>query len=234
MPFTLAHPAAVLPLWRSRLHFPALLLGSVAPDFGYFLAGRPVSGAGHTLWGCVWLNLPLCVVFYALYRRLAAEVFWAYVPQCLRGMPRRLPVVPYGRAAWRFVLSAFLGMATHILWDGFTHKGADFVVALPVLQARAAGLPVYKWLQYGGSVFGMAAVAGFWLWWAGRFPAPHSGVCGRDKCRFWLAAAVLCLGGWGVWMGVAPSGNAAVWVIRAVDCAVLALLGMCIRKRARR
>ena len=36
MPFTLAHPAAVLPLARSRLHFPALLLGVDGAGFRVF------------------------------------------------------------------------------------------------------------------------------------------------------------------------------------------------------
>ena len=36
MPFTLAHPAAVLPL-RRHLWFPGLVAGAVAPDVGYYL-----------------------------------------------------------------------------------------------------------------------------------------------------------------------------------------------------
>jgi hypothetical protein len=37
MPWTFAHAAAVLPLRRCcprRLHFPALVIGSLTPDFG--------------------------------------------------------------------------------------------------------------------------------------------------------------------------------------------------------
>lgn len=90
MPFTLAHPAAVLPLARSRLHFPALMLGSMAPDFIYFLYGRPVNGYGHTLVGCVLLNLPLVVLLYAIYRYAVADVFWRHVPDGLRVAPRVL------------------------------------------------------------------------------------------------------------------------------------------------
>ena len=49
MPFTLAHPVAVLPFSRCRYcHFPALVIGSLSPDFVYFLHGRAVSG-GHGL-----------------------------------------------------------------------------------------------------------------------------------------------------------------------------------------
>ena len=37
MPFTLAHPAAVLPFARTKLVFSALIAGALAPDVGYFL-----------------------------------------------------------------------------------------------------------------------------------------------------------------------------------------------------
>ncbi len=37
MPFTLAHPAAVVFLKNKKFNFTALILGSMAPDFIYFL-----------------------------------------------------------------------------------------------------------------------------------------------------------------------------------------------------
>ncbi|WP_255361307.1 MULTISPECIES: DUF4184 family protein [Eikenella] len=47
MPFTLAHPVAMLPFTRRRVHFPAMVIDSLAPDFVYFLHGRAVPG-GHS------------------------------------------------------------------------------------------------------------------------------------------------------------------------------------------
>ncbi|WP_245636533.1 DUF4184 family protein [Eikenella longinqua] len=62
MPFTLAHPVAVLPLARCRrCHFPALVIGSLSPDFVYFLHGRAVAG-GHGLADMLWPNLALCAL----------------------------------------------------------------------------------------------------------------------------------------------------------------------------
>lgn len=66
MPFTLAHPVAMLPFARRRVHFPAMVIGSLAPDFVYFLHGRAVPG-GHSLANLLWPNLPLCFAIYALY-----------------------------------------------------------------------------------------------------------------------------------------------------------------------
>lgn len=235
MPFTLAHPAAVLPLARSRLHFPALVLGSMAPDFIYFLYGRPVNGYGHTLAGCVLLNLPLVVLLYAIYRYAVADVFWRHVPDGLRVAPRVLRPLPPFAAGVRFVLSAFLGMATHIVWDGFTHQGASFVQALPWLQAHVSGLALYKWLQYGSGVFGLAAIALFWRYEARRFPAAKSGVSARQKWRFWLTCAGLALAGFALWSWWSPVAwrAAATQVVRLVDCAALALLTVCVLYRAK-
>ena len=59
MPFTLAHPIAVLPFSRCRYcHFPALVIGSLSPDFVYFLHGRAVSG-GHGLADMLWSEPPV-------------------------------------------------------------------------------------------------------------------------------------------------------------------------------
>ncbi|MDO5090875.1 MAG: DUF4184 family protein [Cardiobacteriaceae bacterium] len=231
MPFTLAHPAAVLPLARSRLHFPALVLGSMSPDFLYFLQGRPASGYGHTLMGCILLNLPLVVLLYALYRHVMAEVFWKHLPDALRVAPLPLRALSPWAAALRFALSAFLGMATHVFWDGFTHQGATFVDALPWLQATISGLALYKWLQYGGGVLGLAAIAFFWRGQARRFPAAAGGVAAGQKWRFWLGCAAWTLAGFALWSWFAPLSWRAVatQVVRFTDCAALALLWMCVR-----
>ncbi len=58
MPFTLAHPAAAAPLRRFGLVLSALVVGSMAPDFPYFLPGLPQDKFGHTLAGVFWFCVP--------------------------------------------------------------------------------------------------------------------------------------------------------------------------------
>lgn len=62
MPFTLSHAAATLPIkWRlgPRADFAALAIGSMAPDFPYFL-GLPVHrDVTHSLFGVLWFSLPV-------------------------------------------------------------------------------------------------------------------------------------------------------------------------------
>ena len=55
MPFTFAHPAAVLPLKRFTpgwLSFPALLVGTVTPDLAYLFANKQIDEVAHRSVGC--------------------------------------------------------------------------------------------------------------------------------------------------------------------------------------
>jgi len=58
LPFTLAHPAAVLPLRRTGLVFSALVVGSMAPDFPYFLSVSDAIRWGHSTRGVFLFCLP--------------------------------------------------------------------------------------------------------------------------------------------------------------------------------
>jgi len=61
MPFTLAHPAAVLPIWaggKPRLRLAALVLGALTPDFEYFLHLNTVGRYAHSLPGLFFVCLP--------------------------------------------------------------------------------------------------------------------------------------------------------------------------------
>lgn len=56
MPFTLAHPAAVVFFKNKKFNLTALILGSMAPDFIYFLNFRPYGNLGHQILGFFILN----------------------------------------------------------------------------------------------------------------------------------------------------------------------------------
>lgn len=243
MPFTLAHPVAVLPFARCRrCHFPALVIGSLAPDFVYSLHGRPVAG-GHGLADMLWPNLPLCLVFYWLYLALWRGALREYLPDCLNAAPGRLPenrAEPHSRreagraalAVWRelgcFIPCALFGMATHLLLDAFTHPTGWFVQQFACLRQTVWLFPLFKWLQYGGGVFGVAACLLF-VGCAARRPyrSPRSAA---QKGRFWAACAVLSLLGFAAWQGAAPlpPGHVATQVIRLIDCAVLGFSALCL------
>jgi Domain of unknown function (DUF4184) len=181
MPFTLAHPAAVMPLPRMLGRwcvYSALVVGSMTPDFVYF-APLGVSGEqSHSLAGVFWFCVPAgfvaLLVFHALLKRpiiflLPASVQSSLTPYAQSRSPR---------GGWRWlpiVVCLAIGALTHVAWDAFTHRGTPAVEMFPVLDttvasARGHELRVYKMLQHGSTLVGMAAVGAGALLWLRRNP----------------------------------------------------------------
>lgn len=161
MPFTLAHPAAVLPLMRTPLVPAALVSGSMAPDIPYFLTAAGLTSTSADDWYGSFLNaththspsgLPIdllyAVALVAAYWTVRAPITALLPPSLSLPAPERPTSLSaktrYG--GW-LLLSALTGIATHLLWDALTD--ADF----------APG----RLLQYASTAFGLAAV-GWFLW----------------------------------------------------------------------
>jgi membrane-bound metal-dependent hydrolase YbcI (DUF457 family) len=108
-----------------RLIPSALVVGTLAPDFEYFLRLGPSSGFGHTLLGALLLTLPLALIFLWLFHRYVKAPLASILPEPVE---RRL--APY-LGSFRFfgpsryglvAISILVGIATHLLWDSFTHQ----------------------------------------------------------------------------------------------------------------
>ena len=140
MPFTFSHPAAVLPFGRTaskRLSMTGLVIGSMTPDFEYFLRMREVSTYSHTWTGLLWFDLPLgimLVIFYELW------VKGPLIDSLTPGLYKRLFVFKGFRRDYTVAyfaaifFSVAIGAASHILWDGFTHPTGYFVQHIPRLH----------------------------------------------------------------------------------------------------
>src|SRR5688500_12471491 len=85
MPFTLAHPAIVLPFVRQRyLSGTALIAGSVAPDFEYFLKMREDDVHSHTVAGLFYFNLPLVFLLSIVFHIIVRDNFVGNLPAWLQ------------------------------------------------------------------------------------------------------------------------------------------------------
>ncbi len=136
MPVTPAHPALILPFTRSR-YFSAtgLVMGSVSPDFEYFLKMGVSSTYSHTLGGLIYFDLPVTVFISCLFHLVVKKNFIYNMP--LFFQKRWLEVLHFDFLKylrehwWVFVISALLGAASHIFWDSFTHNNTYFVRTVP-------------------------------------------------------------------------------------------------------
>jgi hypothetical protein len=115
---------------------------------------------------------------------------------------RDAPAVPSitRPASWLYAAAALLlGAVTHLLWDTFTHENARGVRMFPLLTdygPEMAGHPLhlYRWLQYGSSILGLALVAMELVLWLRHAPAPAKSPprrIGRLERVVWLGAYAL-------------------------------------------
>jgi Domain of unknown function (DUF4184) len=170
MPFTLSHAAAALPLRRARLVTSALVVGTMAPDFEYFLALKAHDKFGHRFPGVLLLTLPVALlvlwIFHAFVKVPAATLLPQRLQSRVAGYLGKFRFGGLGRFLL-IVFSILVGIATHILWDSFTHAETypyahwsllRQSVAVPVLGT----MPVVKVLQHGSTILGLVILS-VWL-----------------------------------------------------------------------
>lgn len=206
MPFTFAHPlyAAPLKLVKPGLFsLTGLTLGSMSPDFEYFIALEPYQTIGHSLKGLLFQALPLCVLLALLFHHVVKKPLAEHLPSILGldGRARRLVrLYPWemssGKRWFIFLLSVVIGFFSHLFVDAFTHEHGIVVTKWPLLREEVLGMPVYKLLQHGLSLLGLLCIAVFVFAVLRRVgaeePASDTGGAGyRSKIRYWgMAAAV--------------------------------------------
>jgi hypothetical protein len=169
MPFTFFHPAIILPLTTLRRRWfssTGLIIGSLTPDFEYFIRMKVQSKYSHTLHGLLWFDLPLGILLCFIYHNLIRNAFIHNSPTFLK---KRLLAfnsfdwTDYFRSNYLGVIvSILLGAFSHLFWDSFTHEGAFFVTRLSFLEISLAfgkyRFPVYKICQHLSSAFGALVI----------------------------------------------------------------------------
>lgn len=136
MPFTFSHPAAVLPLSlipKKWISVTSLVIGSITPDFEYFFRMEQDSIYSHTFSGIFWFDLPLGLLLVYLYNFLIRKEFIEHLPVFLNRRFSRFNVFRRDLTSFKnllFVLiSLFIGITSHIIWDKLTHKTVNIIEA---------------------------------------------------------------------------------------------------------
>ncbi|WP_433604901.1 DUF4184 family protein [Dactylosporangium sp. CA-139114] len=244
MPFTLSHPAAVIPLARRPLLVSALVAGSVAPDVPYFV---PLAGdSADSLRGRLDINLTLThdpASAWWIDTVLAVLLLVAFHVLLKRPLAALLPVAAAGRvrsaaAGFRWggrnlvwiPVSVLLGVATHLVWDSFTHGDGFFVEHVPLMRTPLAGsLDVARALQHLSTLGGAAVLAG-WLarWWRRTRPEPvEPGTVLAPRPRYAVLTLMTLAGATGaVVNAVRGAGDGATLESLAVAAAVGAVAGL--------
>jgi len=198
MPFTFSHPAAVLPLRYLAKHWlslTGLVVGSMVPDFEYFIRMKIESKYSHTLAGLFWFDLPLGLLLMLIYNAFVKDSLIDHLPTALNrrfsdfktaSKPKLkyyLPIV---------VISILIGAATHIFWDGFTHPDGCFVLSIHKLRHHifVAGhsFQLYNILQQISSFIGALVILAVIL----RLPL-HQKTRATNIFYYWLLVFAIAL-----------------------------------------
>ena len=206
MPWTFAHPVAVLPLRRfcpRYLHFPSLIVGALTPDFGYYIAGAGFATHAHSFSGVVAVCLPTGLLMLGVLCLMRKPLCFV-LPQ-----PHRAALAPLADAPitvsvvllLKIAVSLMLGACTHMVWDAFTHKRdliglqMDWLLA-PAFQIGATVVPVYYLTQWISTLAGTAIlVIAYCRWLRSINTVPRDTVAHEEGwCRrLLIAIAIIAL-----------------------------------------
>ena len=192
MPFTFSHPAVVLPLAylpKKWVSMTGLIIGSLLPDFEYFIRMKILSIHSHELIGLLWFDLPLGLLSCFVFHNIVRESLLNNLPLFFK---ERLLVFnkfdwnEYFINHWKVVLASILiGAYSHILWDSFTHENAYFVTHIPWLETKVFFLdkeiPIFKLVQHTSTLIG-AFVIGLYFY---NLPTFKVGKTSIDY-KYWL------------------------------------------------
>ncbi|MBS1920543.1 MAG: DUF4184 family protein [Bacteroidetes bacterium] len=170
MPFTFSHPGAVLPLgYLPKRYFSmtALVVGSIAPDFEYFIRMDSYSSFSHSLKGMFWFDLPLTIilafVFHGVVRNKLIDNLPAFVASKFQVFKDFAWPAYFNKKFITVIYSAIIGISSHILWDAFTHERGIFSSDIGVLKEMYAisvshRFATYNLLQLISSITGILIV----------------------------------------------------------------------------
>ena len=162
MPFTVSHAAAIIPFHKKGFVLSALIVGSMSPDFLYYIPFIPNNHFTHTVQGLFIFCLPASLIALLIYHKilkypLVSLLSWQIQSRLINTISS-FKFFPRSQFLW-IVNSILLGAFTHIFWDSFTHINGQAVLLFSILSQAVFTIGeetifFYKLLQYLSTIFG--------------------------------------------------------------------------------
>lgn len=196
MPFTASHAAIILPLLKRRIFsVSGLLMGSMVPDFEFFIRLQAHVVHGHSFWAMFWLNIPTALLCISLYHIIVRNQLILNLPLYFRKRFQpllRFDWISYFKTNYfKVVYSILVGNISHLFLDAFTHSNGFVVTKFAFLNMEYWQIPLYHILQYGFSALGAIAI------WNFISKMPYCKLKGQFSIKnivcYWLLVSVLTI-----------------------------------------
>lgn len=178
MPLTFAHPAVVIPIKKFGLPLSALIIGSVVPDFEFFLRISSTRTIAHTFPGVFIFCLPLGLILYFIFHSIIKKPLLSLLPSAhqSRILNNSKPLRTFPLYHFFKITSALLlGIFSHLLLDSITHENSFLTAHLPFLSYSFLIAPFGSFnlcflLQHFFSFAGTTIMILWYLNWYKNFP----------------------------------------------------------------
>ena len=160
------------------------MIGSIVPDFPYFIREFGAASFAHTVAGALCVSVPIGLVLYLTlglcFRRIAGVLPHPHSSFLLTWGIDRSSLKSNFLA---IVIAIFAGALSHNFVDSFTHQSGAAVSLFPVLAKESFSIHgesfhVFRILQYSGSAIGMTMILAAYGFALHRY-------CRARKSRLW-------------------------------------------------
>ncbi|MFD1551059.1 hypothetical protein DNU06_04340 [Putridiphycobacter roseus] len=199
MPFTFSHPAIILPLCHKRfsnLSSTGMIIGSITPDLEYFLRMRMERIHGHEVGAIFWYQLPICFIFSVIFHVIVKKPLLLHSPTFIQkrlGYLAHKNWIDYLSKHWtQFIVSAIIGILSHLIWDSFTHAhglfGKSSALLMLSFEYTWGRTYLFEWFQLLSSLLGLLAL---FLFIFRRQTKPYLTASIHQKWKYWFSTLLI-------------------------------------------
>lgn len=182
-------------------------MGSMAPDFEYFLRWDNQSAFSHTIKGIFLFDLPLSIIALLFFHEIMRNILIKNAPSFIKERLAFLLEMNWFNYFKKNILiilySIFIGVCTHLLWDNYTALNGYFVRNNDFLSTQHFFFGIelfnYKILKHLSSLVG----GGILLYVF--FKLPRKKMLISQNKYFWLITFFIFIGCVGVYIHVSEN-----------------------------